>query len=301
MTGSKTAPAVFGTAPLILGGAFFMHTIAKRLFMGGILWGGLCLLGGMPLEAAPRRIVSLLPSHTDTLSVLGLLGRVVGVGDAEDPRLLPRLPRVGGTDISWETLAALQPDLVLADVSHRRFDPLFQRLRLPVAYLPATRAATVDDLFGLVEEIGRLTESGAAAAEWIAKARKRVQDLDARRLPAPGPRVYFEVWPHPLQAFGPGGLTGHLLKRAGARNVVTAREPAPLISAEAVVRADPEIIFHTGIVTSQDLAARPGWESVSAVKTMRVVEMNADHISQAGPRALEGWAMLLDFLEGARR
>lgn len=243
----------------------------------------------------PRRIVSLLPSHTDILAVLGVLDRVVGLSDAEDPRLLPGIPRVGGMDISWEALSRLKPDLILADVSHRGHDALFQRLRLPVVYLNSTRAGTLEDVFALVTETGRLVGREESAARWVADAARRVQEGDARRFPPPGPLVYFELWPQPLQACGPASLPGHLLARLGARNVVTETDQAaPLVSAEALVRADPDIILHTGVVSSADIAARPGWSGLRAVRQGRVFSVNVDDFSQAGPRALKA----LDSLAG---
>lgn len=248
-------------------------------------------------DPAPRRVVSLLPSHTEIIAVLGVLDRVVGVSDAEDPALLPAIPRVGGMDISWEALVKLHPDLILADVSQRRHETLFHRLGLPVVYLPSTPARTVEDVFNLVLETGRLVGRQEAARRWVESARERARQLDARRLPSPGPRVYFEIWPRPLQACGPRSLQGHLLARVGARNIVAdTGQAVPLMSAEAVVRGNPEIIFHTGVVSSRDIQERPGWSSVDAIKTMRIVSLNADEFSRAGPRILDAWEQLIEVL-----
>lgn len=246
---------------------------------------------------APRRVVSLLPSHTDILVTLGALEQVVAVADAEDARLYPALPRVGGMEMSWEALVRLRPDLILADTSHRRHDPQFQRLHLPVVYLPSTQAATVEDVLALVAEIGRQVGRQERASRWVAEAQKRVHALEARRGPGPGPRVYFEIWPQPLQACGPRSLAGSLIARSGARNVVV--DPAqvvPLMSAEAVVQADPQVILHTGLESNAEIAARPGWGGVAAVKAGRVMAVNADDFSRAGPRILDAWETLLNLL-----
>jgi iron complex transport system substrate-binding protein len=264
----------------------------KRLLFSFLLWGS-----SLARAAAPERIVSLLPSHTEILSVLGILDRVVGVSDAEDARLLPNVPRVGGVDIVWEVLAAQRPDLILADSSHRRYDDLFRRLHLSVVYLPSTDARTVEQVFDLIQAVGRLTGREDAARRWVNRARVRAKALDARRLPGPGPRVYFEIWPQPLQACGPGSLPGHLLSRVGAQNVVPdTGQDMPLVSAEVVVRADPEIILHTGVTPAAEIAHRPGWSSVSAVKTMRIIGVNQNDFSRAGPRVLDAWEALLNLL-----
>src|SRR5262249_38999280 len=125
-------------------------------------------------------------------------------------------------------------------------------------------------------------------------------ELDRRRLAAPGPRVYFEIWPQPLQAAGPDSLQGHLLARCGARNVLPdAGGPVPLASAEAVVEADPEIIVHTGIISNADILGRAGWSAPSACRARRIVLVNEDAVSRAGPRILDGWKELLDRLREA--
>lgn len=255
----------------------------------------LLFLGG-PAVAAPRWI-SLLPSHTEILTLLGALDEVVAVSDAEDPRVLPRLPRVGGMDLAWETLTALKPTLVLADASHRRHAAAFERFGIPVVFLPSTTARTVEDVLGLVEEVGRLTGRDEAAAAWRRRAKSRIKTLDARRR-GPGRRVYFEIWPNPLQGCGPRSLPGHLLGRAGAVNVVPAAgADMPLVSAEAVVAADPEVVLHTGVQSTAEFLARPGWERTTAVRTRRIVVVDADLLSRAGPRVLEAWELLLKVLE----
>lgn len=264
------------------------------------LLAGVSSGGESPVGRRPSRIASLLPSHTDILAVLGILDRVVAVSVAEDPLLYPGLPRVGGMEIAWEPLVKLQPDLVLADVSHRRFDVQFKKFRLPVVYLPATEADTVEKILDLVREVGHLTGEGERASRWVKGAERRAALLEARRLPGPGPLVYFEVWPHPLQAFGPRSLPGHLLERVGARNVATEPGQAvPLMSAEALVRADPEVILHTGVISGAAIAGRPGWSSIKAVQEKRILILSRDDFSRAGPRVLDAWEKLADIL-GAR-
>jgi len=246
----------------------------------------------------PHRIVSLLPSHTAILAALGALDRVVAVSDAEDPRLYPRIPRVGGMDISWEALASAKPDLILADVSHRRHDAQFRRLGLPVAYLPSTTARTIEQVFDLVGRVGKLIGREEAAARWIAQAAQVARDLDQHKLPTPGPKVYFEIWPQPLQACGPDSLPGHLLVRIGARNIVPAGgSDMPLVSPEAVVSANPDVILHTGILSDDDIRRRPGWAAVNAVKMNRIYGLNRDDVSRAGPGILNAWASLLRLLD----
>jgi iron complex transport system substrate-binding protein len=70
----------------------------------------------------------------------------------------------------------------------------------------------------------------------------------------------------------------------------------PLVSAEALVKGNPDIIIHTGVVGKEDIRRRPGWTAVTAVRTGRILQVNADDLSRAGPRILDGWENLLDRL-----
>ena len=63
------------------------------------------------------------------------------------------------------------------------------------------------------------------------------------------------------------------------------------------VRADPQLILHTGVQSSADIRTRPGWSSMTAVRTGRVVQVNPDDFSRAGPGILDAWDFLLTVME----
>ena len=88
-------------------------------------------------------------------------------------------------------------------------------------------AKTIEDVYALAREIAGLLEKTDAAERLIEDARFRVKKAEALRPAAPGPTIYFEIWPKPLRAAGPGSLPGHLLERAGkyypTREIVSRR------------------------------------------------------------------------------
>jgi iron complex transport system substrate-binding protein len=268
----------------------------KRFFRPGF-FSFLFFLCASAYGLPPKRVVSLLPSHTVFLDSLGAGELLVGVSDAENKATLPSLPRVGGLGLNWEVLVSLKPDLILADVAHKRHDRNFKRLGLPVLYLPSTLAETAEDVFSLIEQVG-------AALELSEKARRVAEDLQGRlkrvesSLPkAQGPKVYFEIWPRPPQACGPGSLQGNLLKRAGAENILPeSSNLMPLVSLEWVPEKAPEVILHTGVVSSREIMARPGWEGVPAVRNRRVCVVDRDLFSRAGPRIVDAFEELVRLL-----
>jgi iron complex transport system substrate-binding protein len=111
------------------------------------------LLVSSSLFAAPRRVVSLLPSHSEIVVAVGAEETLVGVSDVERAGDFSSVPRVGGLVPRWEALVALAPDMVLADSAHERFQSDFKRFNLPVQFFPATHAKTIEDVFVLIDEI----------------------------------------------------------------------------------------------------------------------------------------------------
>lgn len=265
-----------------------------------------CRMVLLLLVAAPawaggreRRLASLLPSHSEIVTALGARTALVAVSDSEHPGDFPGLPRAGALEPRWEVLMALRPDLVLADSAHERFAADFKRFHLPVLFLPATHAKSIEDVFELIRVLGDAIERGPQAAALLSALRERLARLDARPLPAHRPRVYFEIWPRPLQSVGAASFQGQLLKRAGFDNIVpdTTNE-MPLLSSEWIVKSRPDVVFHTGVEGAEDLGSRPGWKDLPAVRSGRVIRVDADLISRAGPRVVEALAYLMD--EAAR-
>jgi iron complex transport system substrate-binding protein len=119
-----------------------------------------------------------------------------------------------------------------------------------------------------------------------------------KRLNGRAPLVYFEVDPAPYGA-GPQSFIGEMLRRAGARNIITpGLGPFPQLNPEYVVRADPEVIF-TSPAEGSRLAQRPGWSRIRAVRERRICSFPPevrDTIVRPGPRAAEGFAALTECL-----
>lgn len=240
------------------------------------------------LAAPPRRIVSLLPSLTESLCALGACDRLVGVDRyATWPPAVRALPRLGGgLDPDIEAVTRLQPDLVLLAQSSRAIDRL-EALGLPVAVLePRTHA----DVRRVLARLDALLGSHEAARVW--------RDIDAelqaeaQGLPPAvrGTRVYFEVNTGPYAA-GASSFIGETLARLGVRNIVPATLGVfPKLNPEFVVRADPQVIM-IGDRSAEGLARRPGWSSIDAVRTGRICRFTPaqiDVLVRAGPRLAEG-------------
>ncbi|GAB3766862.1 ABC transporter substrate-binding protein [Ramlibacter monticola] len=247
---------------------------------------------GVTLPRSPRRIVSLLPSLTETVCELGECARLVGVDRYSNfPAAVQALPQVGGgEDPNIEAVVALRPDVVLMATSSGGA-PRLEALGLKVLALEPRTAAEVQRV---AETLGRLLEVRDAQRLW--------RDIDAgvaaaaRSLPAAarGARVYFEVGPGPYAA-GPGSFIGEILQRLGARNIVAPElGPFPLVNPEFVVRTDPDLIL-IGLRDAPGLAQRPGWANLRALREKRIClfdDAQSDVLLRPGPRMAEAARLL---------
>lgn len=239
------------------------------------------------LAAPARRIVSLLPSLTETVCALGACARLVGVDrHSNHPAEVLVLPRLGGLDdASIERIVALKPDLVLAAVSTRVVERL-ESLGLQVA---AIEPRDLADVRHALERIGRLVGSDAATRIWQRIEADMVQAQATVDPAARGIGVYFEVGNGPYAA-SEASFPGELMARLGLRNIVPGRlGPYPQLNPEFIVRADPALIL---ISRSQadDLAQRPGWARIDALREQRVCRIDpaaGDLLARAGPRVGE--------------
>lgn len=257
------------------------------------------------LRRPPMRIVSLLPSATETVCALQACERLVGVDRFSDwPQQIHALPRVGGLeDAQLERIVALRPDLVLAGPFARAVDRL-EALGIAVLVLEAKE---MSDIRRVLEATARALGSPGAGETLWQRLNERIDEA-AARVPASmrGQRVYFEVAPGPFAA-GEASYIGQTLERLALGNIVPAAHgPFPKINPEFVVRAQPDLIM----ASERDFAtmpARPGWARLDALRGGRHCVFADDFFPvflHPGPRlgeAAEAIADCLDGLDGATR
>lgn len=245
----------------------------------------------------PQRIVSLLPSLTETVCELGQCQRLVGVDRYSNfPDTVRALPQVGGgLDPNIEAIVALKPDVVLMATSSRAGERL-QSLGIKVVALEPKSHA---DVKRVLEKIGQLLDVPDAQRVW------RVIDAGvvaaAQSLPASvkNTRVYFEVNRAPYAA-GETSFIGEILTRLGAKNIVPASMgPFPKINPEYVVRANPDVIM-VGDRNYEGMEGRPGWSGIRAIKERHVCVFTvaqSDVVVRPGPRMAESARILAQCLQ----
>ncbi len=250
----------------------------------------------MYFERSPERIVSVLPSLTETVCELGQCHRLVGVDRYSNfPVSVQSLAKVGGgIDPSIEAIVALRPDVVLMAASSRGAERL-RALGLNVLLLePKTHA----DVQRVVLKLGQLLQVADAQRIW--RAIDAGVSAAAQSLPPSvrSTRVYFEVNAGPYAA-GEASFIGETLTRLGAKNIVPAAlGPFPKLNPEFIVRADPDLIM-IGQRSAGGLAQRPGWQGMRALRGQRVCVFpseQSDVLVRPGPRMAESARLMADCL-----
>jgi iron complex transport system substrate-binding protein len=229
---------------------------------------------------------------------------VVGVpGTARRPEAVRDKARVGGfTTFRVDRILALEPDLVLAFSDLQR-DVVGELIGAGAAVL-CTNQRSVDGILRAILLIGGALGCEAAARELVADMRDEIKQVREYSSVWPDrPRVYFEEWMDPLIA-GIGWVS-ELIEIAGGRDVFAelrgrgqARDR--VVSAEEVVRRDPEIILASWCGKPLDaaaIAARPGWSGVAAVRAGRIHELAGEDVLAPGPSVLQGLRRIHEIIQ----
>jgi len=247
-------------------------------------------------DAPPQRIVSLLPSLTETICALGACARLVGTDRFSNwPASVRALPKLGGLeDAQVERIVALRPDVVLAARSARVIDRL-ESLGLQVVVVESQTHADVKRTASLLAQL----IGAPAEAERLWDAIERDMRRAAARVPVylRGQRVYFEVSSAPYAA-GASSFIGETLARLGMGNVVPPEMgPFPKLNPEYVIRAQPDIVMAPRRDV-ESMAKRPGWQTLRALRG-RSCGFDAERyelLIRPGPRMGEAALAMADCL-----
>ncbi len=248
----------------------------------------------------PQRIISLLPSLTESVCAMEQCHRLVGRDRySNHPALVRQLPALGGgVDPNIEAIVALRPDVVLVAISSR----VITRLESLGIKVIALEPKSHEDVRRVLLKLGQLLEvpeDQGAARLWRvidASVSAAAQSLSPHARKA---RVYFEVSRGPYAA-GESSFIGETLTRLGVQNVVPASlGPFPRLNPEYVVRANPDIIM-IGNRSMQAMVPYPGWGSIKAVREQRICVFGVDEsdvVVRPGPRMAEAARLMAACLE----
>jgi len=246
------------------------------------------------IAAQPDRIISLAPSNTEILFAVGAGPHVIGdTTFCNYPPEAATLTKIGGFDaktISIEKIVALKPDLVVASDASQQ--PVISALEQQHIAVLSLTAQTFDDVYANITMIGQVTGHAASARQLVADMQRRVSAVQHKTAAIPASqrmRVYWEVFDQPLISAGPGSFIGQMISLAGGTNIFAdLSQEYPEVSAEAIIKRDPQVILGPDsaqpVLSAALLARRPGWAQITAVRNGQVHAINGDIVSRPGPR-----------------
>ena len=249
------------------------------------------------LPDEPARIVSLAPSNTEIVCALDACDRLVGVTDFDDyPAEVTEIEKVVTmAEVDLEAVVAAEPDLVLAAGNELTATSVIDQLAelgLPVVVLyPESLDEIAADLQLVGAAIGRDEAADALVEEMDARilaVEEAVADLER-------PRTFYEVsvFEGTIYTAGEGSFLASLIETAGGEPI-TGDSLSTSIELEDLVASDPQLILlgdatYDPTITSESVAQRPGWETMTAVADGRVVAVTDDVvITRPGPRIVDG-------------
>ncbi|GAB4353455.1 MAG: cobalamin-binding protein [Gammaproteobacteria bacterium] len=249
----------------------------------------------MSAPTGPQRIVCLTEETTETLYLLGEEARIAGISGftVRPPRARREKPKVSAfTSAKIDRILALEPDLVLG-FSDLQADIAARLIRAGLA-VHVFNQRSVEGIFEMIRTVGALVGATERAAVLAGELWAGLRAIESQAAALPRrPRIYFEEWNDPL-------ITGirwvsELIGVAGGEDCFaefsTRPSAAQRIIADPgeVVRRAPDIIVGSWCgrrFRAGQVAARPGWASIPAVRDGQLHEIKSCDILQPGPAAL---------------
>ncbi|MFD0687199.1 ABC transporter substrate-binding protein [Actinomadura fibrosa] len=245
--------------------------------------------GAVAVPAQVKRIVSLSPTHTETLFAIGAGPQVVAVDDYSTyPANAPR-KKLSAFKPNAEAIIAYRPDLVVLSDDMDGIVKALGKLKVPVLLEPA--ATNLDAAYEEMTDLGQATGHQAEAKKLVDTMRSSIQRTVAASSKGKG-RSYYHELDNQFHTVTSKTFIGQVYGLFGLRNIADRAEKAtggyPQLSREYLLKQDPDLIFLADTkCCGQNAAAvakRPGWENLRAVKNKDVVELDDDIASRWGPR-----------------
>ena len=257
--------------------------------------------GEVIVELRPERIVSLAPTATEILFAIGAGDQVIAVDELSNFPAEAPTTDLSGFEPNVEAVAALDPDLVVVSDDFNDIVSALTSIEIPVIHHPA--AVTLEDSYIQIEQLGAATGSIDDAASLVVSMQSEIDRLVTSMPGIEEPLSYYYELDGSLFSVTSETFIGEMFSLVGLENIADEAEgfetQYPQLSAEYIIDADPDLIFLADTKccgeSPETVAARPGWEQLTAVYRGSVVALDDDVASRWGPRVVE----LLESIVGA--
>ena len=241
------------------------------------------------------KIVSLSPTATEMLYAIGAGDQVVAVDSLSTypAEVEPKVTKISAYEPSAEAILAYEPDVVLISNDMNKITEQLTTADPDIDVWTGAAAASLDDVYKQITELGELTGRVDAAADVVEDMKERINAAVPDEAPAVAYKAFYEL-DDTYYSVTSNTFVGALLKQIGFNSIADGVEEGndyPQLSAEAIVAANPDVIFLADTKccqqTAETVAARPGWGEIKAVQNTSVVELDDDIASRWGPRIVD--------------
>jgi iron complex transport system substrate-binding protein len=205
-----------------------------------------------------------------------------------------KVTKMSAYEPSVEAILAYEPDVVLISNDMNKITEQLESISSrKITVWTGAAAASIDDVYKQINELGELTGRSSEATALVADMTKRIDAAVPDVAPTDASSVYYEL-DNTYYSVTSNTFVGALLKQFGMVSIADGVEEGndyPQLSAEAIVKADPSIIFLADTKCCQQSAAtvkaRAGWSGISAVQNDNIIELDDDIASRWGPRIVD--------------
>ena len=241
------------------------------------------------------KIVSLSPTATEMLYAIGAGDQVVAVDSLSTypAEVAPKVTKISAYEPSAEAILAYEPDVVLISNDMNKITEQLTSADPDIKVWTGAAAASLDDVYKQINELGALTGRVDNANVVVSSMKARI---DAA-VPKSGWGIVYPVYyelDNTFYSVTSNTFVGSLLSELGMKSIADGAEEGndyPQLNAEAIVKANPAIIFLADTKccqqTAATVAARAGWSGIDAVVNQNVVELDDDIASRWGPRIVD--------------
>lgn len=246
------------------------------------------------LQSEPKRIISLMPSLTETLYAIGAGEQVIAVTAYDNyPETAQQDAEYVFQDAlnpSLEQIISLQPDLIVMGPYNDELTKKIIELGIPVIkYDPQS----IDEVYEMIEALGKATNKSENASQTIEEMKDREKKLTNMVNEIPDEekvKVWLEV-SNDLWTAGQNTFINELITKAGGVNIV--KEQGWIqYSEEKIIDENPEVVIINyggyDVDAISNIYKREGWQQVDAIKNNRVINIDNDLITRTGPRIIDG-------------
>jgi iron complex transport system substrate-binding protein len=248
--------------------------------------------GKVTIGRAPRRIVSLSATATESLFAIGAGAQVIAADDQSDyPKNAPKTSLSGFTP-NVEAIASYKPDLVVLAYDTGGVVASLRKLNVRVVVQPA--ATGLLDAYAQILQLGKVTGHAGEAKTVVSTMKRKIA-----RIVAAAPRertvsVYHELSPD-LYSATSKTFIGRIYALFGLHNIADAADSTasgyPKLSNEYVVASNPGLIVLADTrccgQSAATVSARPGWSGIAAVRNRAIVRIDDSIASRWGPRVVD--------------